>query len=121
MMHTMEAILSSVLILIGVSLIFPMQQKAETSFSEDGYACLKYLDQEGLLRYYVLNSMNTELESSLKSCLPPVSDFKFKICNTADCRDVTVPYTKTVYLSSYLISGENTYNRKIINLWVWSK
>jgi len=121
MMHTMEAILGSVLILIGITFITPTQQRADTSFSEAGYSCLRQLDQEGLLRFYAVNSMDAELDNSLKSCLPPVSDFKFKICSSADCIDATIPYTKTVYLSSYLISGENTYNRKLINLCIWSK
>ena len=117
----MEAILSSVIILIGITIIFPIQQSSEISFSKIGYDCLEYLDQKGLLRYYAGNSMIIELNNELKNCLPSVADFKIKICTTSDCRDTTIPYDKTVYLSSYLIAGENTYNRELINLWIWSK
>jgi len=120
-MHTMEAILGAVLVLVGIMLIFPNQQQKEVSFSEIGYSCLNYLDQKGLLRYYMINEMNTELNDSLKSCLPTLTDFNFKICSTSDCINNTIPYNKTVYLSSYLIAGENAYNRKLINLWVWLK
>jgi len=120
-MHTLEAILGSVLVLVGIMIIFPVQQRSEVAFSEIGYSCLNYLDQKGLLRYYIVNGMNTELNDSLKNCLPSISDFKFKICSTSDCIDTSIPYDKTVYLASYLIAGENTYNRKLINLWVWSK
>ena len=121
MMHTMEAVLGAILVLIGIMFIFPTQQRGEINFSENGYSCLNYLDQKGLLRYYATNSMDIELNNSLKSCLPSIADFKFKVCPSSDCKDVTVPYNKTVYLSSYLIAGENIYNRLLINLWVWSK
>jgi hypothetical protein len=121
MMHTMEAILGSIIVLVGIIIIFPTQPRSEIRFSEIGYYCLSYLDQEGLLRYYAINNMNTELNNSLKSCLPAVADFKFKICSASDCIDTSVPYGKTVYLSSYLFAGENTYNRRLINLWTWSK
>jgi hypothetical protein len=117
----MEAVLGSIIILIGIMLIFPTQQQREISFSESGFSCLNYLDQKGFLRYYMVNDMITELNNSLKDCLPALADFKFKICTTSDCIDSTIPYNKTVYLSSYLIAGENTYNRMLINLWIWSK
>lgn len=119
MMHTLEAVLGSVLVLVGIMMIFPVQQTSEINFSEVGYSCLNYLGQNGLLRYYAINNMNAELNDSLKVCLPSVANFKLKICSTSDCTDNDIPYDKTVYLSSYLIAGENTYNKKIINLWIW--
>lgn len=121
MMHTMEAILGTLFILGGILLIFPSQQQNEINFSEISYSCLNSLDQGGLLRYYAVNNMNSQLNDSLRSCLPAVADFKFKTCSSSNCIDTTIPYNKTIYLSSYLIAGENTYGRKVINLWVWSK
>jgi hypothetical protein len=117
----MEAILGSILVLVGIMLIFPTQQQREINFSEIGFSCLNSLDQKGFLRNYIVNDMVTELNNSLKDCLSAVADFKFKICSSSDCIDQTIPYNKTVYISSYLIAGENTYNRKLINLWIWSK
>jgi hypothetical protein len=121
MIHTMEAVLGTLLVLGGILLIFPAQPQNETSFSETSYSCLKSMDQRGLLRYYAVNSMNSELNDSLRECLPSIASFSFKICSTSNCIDSSVPYNKTVYLTSYLISGENTYNRKLINLWTWSR
>jgi len=121
MIHTMEAVLGTLLILGGIILIFPTQQQNEINFSDITYSCLSNLDQRGLLRYYAINNMNTELNNSLKSCLPPIADFTFKTCSSSSCIDTTIPYNKTVYLSTYFIAGENSYNRKIINLWIWSK
>jgi len=117
--HTLEAILGSVLILVGIIMIFPNQQ-SEKGFSNIGYSCLNYLDQKGLLRQYA-TSDDTDFNNSLKSCLPSTLDFKYKVCESTDCKDTTIPYNKTVYLSSYLIAGENTFNKRIINLWIWSK
>jgi hypothetical protein len=121
MIHTMEAVLGTLLILGGIMLIFPIQQQNEINFSDISYSCLGMLEQKGLLRHYVSNNMNTELNNNLRDCLPSVADFKFKICSSSSCMDTTIPYNKTVYLSSYLIAGENTYDRKVINIWVWSK
>jgi hypothetical protein len=120
-LYTLEAIFGAVLILVGIMFIYPTQQQTEISFSEVSYNCFKQLDQTGLLRNYATNSMITELNNSLRECLPPITDFKFKICETSDCVDISVPYDKPVYLSSYLIAGDTSYNRKLINLWVWSK
>lgn len=120
MLYTLEAILGAVLVLVGIISIFPIQQQKEMIFSDVGYSCLSYLDQKGFLRYYAVNDMVTELNNSLKNCLPSVTDFKIKICSSSDCKDTT-PIDKNVYLSSYLIAGENTYNNKLINLWVWLK
>ncbi|MEM3609611.1 MAG: hypothetical protein QXK49_03025 [Candidatus Aenigmatarchaeota archaeon] len=121
MMYTIEAVIGAILVLIGITFIFPAQQQKELNLLETSFNCLIYLDQRGLLRYYAENNMNNELKDSLKSCLPPILDFKFKICSTSNCIETTIPYDKEVYLSSYLIAGENTYNKKLINLWVWLK
>lgn len=120
MLYTLEAILGAVLVLVGIISIFPIQQQKEMIFSDVGYSCLSYLDQKGFLRHYAVNDMVTELNNSLKNCLPSVADFKIKICSSSDCKDTT-PTDRDVYLSSYLIAGENAYNNKLINLWVWLK
>ena len=120
MLYTVEAILGAIMVLIGIMIIFPIQQKGEMIFSDVGYSCLNYLDQNGLLRYYVLNNMITELNNGLKNCLPSVTEFNFKLCSSSDCKEST-PTDKNVYLSSYIIAGENSYNKRLINLWVWLK
>lgn len=121
LIYTLEAILGAIIILVGITLIFTGQQQKKQGLSEVSYFCLNYLDQNNSLRHYAMNNMLTELNSSLRSCLPATADFRFKVCTSSDCRDSTVPYNKTVYLSSYLVAGENTFNREIINLWVWLK
>ena len=121
MIYTLEAILGAVIILIGTAFIFTGQQQKEQSLSETSYFCLNYLDQNNSLRHYAINNMINELNDSLRSCLPSTADFDFRICASADCRDTKVPYNKTVYLSSYIIAGENDFSAELINLWVWLK
>lgn len=121
MLYTLEAIFGATLILVGLFFISPTQQQKEFKFSETGYSCLINLDQTGLLRYYIVNNMRTELNNSLITCLPPILDFTFEICTTSTCKSTSMPYDKSVYLSSYLIAGYTNYTKKLINLWVWLK
>lgn len=120
MLYTLEAILATVMILVGIVSIFPIQEQKETIFSDVGRSCLSYLDQNGLLRHYAVNGMEAELASSLRNCLPQVTDFSVKICSSSNCT-ASIPGEETVYLSSYLIAGENSYNKKLVELWVWRK
>lgn len=121
MLYTLEAILGAILILIGLFFIYPTKQQEEFKFSETGYSCLSYLDQNGLLRYYTVNNMRKELNDSLISCLPPMLNFTFEICTSSTCKSTSIPYDKPVYLSSYLIAGYTNYTERLINLWVWLK
>ncbi|MFH0928736.1 MAG: hypothetical protein V1818_00060 [Candidatus Aenigmatarchaeota archaeon] len=118
-MYTIEAVIGTLILLIGVISIFPLEQEGEFQFSYHGYDCLKYLDDAGVLRRYAYNGMNAELNSSLYNCLPRTAGYAFKICSSSPCIE-TLP-EKDVVLSSYLVSGETTYDPRIINLWVWSK
>lgn len=118
--HTIEAVIGTLILLVGVMSFYPMEQRTDFYFSDDGYACLKYMDDAGVLRNYVYNSMTDELNSTLRECLPQIIDYTFKICATTTCT-TDLPADKSVFLSSYLLSGDKTYDKKIINLWLWSK
>lgn len=118
--HTIEAVIGTLILLVGVMSIYPISQGEELHLSENGYNCLKYLDDGGQLRNYVYNALTTDLNTSLKDCLPQATGYTFKICATMDCSD-TVPTDRSVFLSSYILSGQKNYDPKIINLWVWMK
>jgi hypothetical protein len=78
------------------------------------------MDQRGELRYYAVNNLTEELNASLRECLPSVFDFKFRMCPSSDCKE-DVPSNRSVYISNYLIAGENLYNKRLVNLWMWPK
>ena len=122
--HTIEAIIGTLILLVGVMSIYPIQETEEFYFSDEGYRCLEHLDQEGLLRYYVYNNLINDMNNSLRSCLPGISDYTFQICPSLPCT-ATFPSNKSTFLSSYLIAGDNkastNYDPRIINLWVWLK
>jgi hypothetical protein len=116
--HTIEAIIGTLILLVGVISIYPIEDRQEFYFSDQSHNCLKYMDQQGLLRHYAYNNMIDSLNSSLRSCLPGISDFTFQICSTLPCT-TTLPANKTTFLSSYLLAGESDYDTRIISLWVW--
>lgn len=122
--HTIEAIIGTLILLVGVMSIYPIQNGEEFYFSDEGYDCLNYLDQRGLLRYYVYNNLLDELNSTIRSCLPGITDYMFQICSSLPCT-ANLPTDRSTFLSSYLIAGENkgaaNYDPRMVNLWVWSK
>ncbi|MBN2202624.1 MAG: hypothetical protein JW700_00335 [Candidatus Aenigmarchaeota archaeon] len=118
-MYTVEAVMGTLILLIGVISIFPIEQSSEFVFSDHGYNCLKQLDASGDLRYYAYNSMNSELNTSLYECLPKTSNYTFKVCSSSPCTE-NLP-DGNIVLSSYVMRGYLTYEPRIINLWVWLK
>jgi hypothetical protein len=117
--YTIEAVIGALLVLLGMMIIFPIQRQSTTGLSETGYFCLEYMDIKGTLRHYAVND-TSELNNSLRNCLPASTDFAYKVCSSSDCI-ASVPVDRDVYATSYLIAGENSYNRLLINLWIWFK
>ncbi|MFQ6020766.1 MAG: hypothetical protein ACE5J4_01965 [Candidatus Aenigmatarchaeota archaeon] len=115
--QTLEAVIAAVLILITILILYQPKPLVETQLQEISYNCLVDLDNKGFLRYYLDDP--EEIENKLKSCLPPLTDFVVKVCTNADCV-ADVP-SKTVVLSSYLVSGYYAVSPRLVNLWVWYK
>lgn len=119
--QTLEAFIAAVIILSAMIYIFSsMSSPPQISLYSTAHDCLKYLDENGKLRYYAYNNQEDSLKNDLRSCLPGLADFEVKICKTADC-GYQAPENKTVALASYLISGDVEFQSTLINLWVWSK
>jgi hypothetical protein len=118
--RTLESTIGVILILTMLVLLYSHQTTIpETQLVQISYNCLEGLDNSGYLKYYAINDV-TKLEHELTNCLPPITDFKVKVCDIEDCI-VTLPDNKTVVSSSYLISGYDIPKPYLINLWVWSK
>ena len=122
--HTIEAIIGTLILLVGVINLYPIEEMEDFYFSDEGYNCLEYMDKEGMLRYYVYNNMVDELNNSLRACLPGIAEYTFQICSSLPCT-TTLPPDKSTFLSSYLLAGENrgaaNYDPRTINLWMWSR
>ncbi len=117
---TLEAAIAIVLILVSMVFIFAGEEIREPQISATGYECLKNLEDQGLLRYYAVNNLEDSLNTSLKTCIPPLLNYTAKICATSQCSAV-LPVNRTIFLSSYLIAGYDSFNPKLVNLWVWLK
>jgi len=118
--HTLETVFGALLILITLLNIYTNPPRTETKLSELGYNCLSSIDNKGFLRYYALNALYSDLNNKLRDCLPFLIDFKFRICSTSDC-SIQLPESKSVFLSSYFIAGNDSFNPTLINLWIWFK
>lgn len=117
---TLEAAIAIVLILVSIVFLFTGKEITEPQMSVTGYECLKNLDNQGLLRYYAVNDLGDSLSASLKTCIPSLLNYTTKICSTSACSTI-LPVNKTVFLSTYLIAGDNSLNPRLVNLWVWLK
>jgi len=116
---TLEAVFAIVLILISMVFLFPGKPKVEPQIPDTGYNCLKHLDYKGVLRYYAVNNLESDLISDIRGCLPPILNCTARICATPSC-NTELPENRTIFLSSYLIAGEESVEPTLINLWVWS-
>ncbi len=121
-LYTLEAMIAALLILSTLVFIYQPQQKTSFDFSilkDSGLACLKDLDNRGLLRYYALNNMTQQMRSSLQNCLPRTANFSVGLC-TDGC-SLDVPKNKTSVAVYRFISGEAaTFQPMTINLAMWS-
>ncbi len=117
---TLEAAIAIVLILVSIVFLFTGKEITEPQMSATGYECLKNLDNQGVLRYYAANGLGDRLDADLKACIPPLLNYTTKICATSTCNTV-LPLNKTVFLSTYLIAGDNSFNPRLVGLWVWLK
>jgi len=116
---TLEAGIAITLILVSMVFLLPEKAEAKPQISDTGYKCLKYLDYKGVLRNYTVNTLESNLLSDLRECIPPILNYTARICTSTPCT-TELPTDKTVFLSSYLIAGEYQIDRTLINLWVWS-
>jgi len=119
--HTIEAVLGVLIVLLGMTLIYPVREREEIQLTSIGRNCLKSLDQEGILKYYVSNDMSSSLNNSLRGCLPQITDFTFKVCDSVNCNADFIPENKAIFVSSYIVSGYEGYEAKLVNLWLWLK
>ena len=118
--QTLEQVLGSVLVLtILITLFNPSSSTTNLQLSSLGFNCMKELDNKGLLRYYAVNNLTTDLNNSLQPCLSAFN-YDFNICSSTTCSSA-LPANKDIYLSSYFIAGENSFQPRLINLWIWLK
>ena len=118
--HTIEAVVGTLILLLGVTTIHPIDGQSSLQFSDDAYSCLSYLDESGYLRLYAYNNMTADLNASIGQCLPKVLSYDFAVCDSEPCSK-SLPSEKSVFLSSYMLSGKDSYEPLTIKLWVWLK
>jgi hypothetical protein len=117
---TLEASIAIVLILASITFIAPERYLHDDKISEKAYWCLTNLDESGKLRYYSDNSLESEMNSDIRSCIPSAYNYSLRICYTASCIGY-IPENKPVYTANYLISGGDVFRPSLTKIWLWSK
>ncbi|OGI11726.1 hypothetical protein A3K64_00335 [Candidatus Micrarchaeota archaeon RBG_16_36_9] len=116
---TVEAGIAIVLMLVSIVFLFVQNKPYEPQIADLGYNCLKNMDDDGTLRYYAENNLESNIISDLRYCIPPLFDYKVKVCTTSHCIS-ELQTDKTIFLSSYIIAGSDSFNPRLVNLWIWS-
>ncbi len=98
---------------LGVRYTLPLP---EVGLSRMGYEILEDLDKKGELRSYVVNNQTDLLESKIHI---QGYNHTVKICDLQDVCSGKEPGGLNVWVSSYLISGENAYDPYEVRLFMW--
>lgn len=125
-LYTLEAMIAALIIMSTVVVLYINPQgkpQFEASTLKDrGYACLKYLDNKGLLRYYAIQNNSQSLQAELQSCLPNLANFTTSFCTTSvNCTATELPGNKTIVLADYIVAGQADFQPTLINLYLWSR
>lgn len=123
--YTLEIVLGLMLMLVTfVSLFSNPPSKPEIEISimkQTAFNAMDFLNKQGLLREFVLNNSESEVESRLSGLLTKSVNVETEIC-TESCSSAGVPSKGSVIALDYYVSSFNgNYMGKRVRLWVWRK
>ena len=124
-LYTVEVLIAISLVMITFVLVFqsvPTKPNLETSLvKQQGYDALKYLDNRGLLRFYVHEDSEADIESQLSQVLVSSIKFEAQVCDYW-CNSTNIPASDTVVAVDYYVSGYmDYYSGKKVRLWMWTE
>jgi len=116
--RTFESVLA-VMILVFFMLTLGVRYATlppEADLPERGYKMLKDLDNRGELRPYVVNNQTDALESKIS-----ITGYNHavQICSPENVCYGEEPGGLNVWVSTYLVSGWNTYDPYEVKLFMW--
>ncbi|MDI6720994.1 MAG: hypothetical protein QMD85_01295 [Candidatus Aenigmarchaeota archaeon] len=123
--YMLEVLIAIGIVIVSAVIMFrDVPQKAETEISSlknHGFYALKYLDDTGVLRNYVIQNNESLAENDVKAILPTTVNLEAEICGST-CSDANVPNSKDTVSVDYFISGyRKDYLEKRVKLWIWRK
>jgi hypothetical protein len=121
--YSLESLMVIGLILVSMMVLFsgPMPSSPSRNLKPLGAEALVSLDEEGVLREYVVTNKTSAIESEIQNILPQTVDFKLLVCNEA-CPTYTPPRNKNVIANFYYLSGAaGNYSAIELVLFVWEK
>ena len=116
--HIVDAVMATVVIIgflmvtTGTIIVVP----EDSGFARVPYSLLRGLDEKGVLRNHTV-SMNTQaLENE-------ISMFSYnhsvQICDSSNTCTGNVPSAKNVWIGTYFISGNNSFDPHTVKLYLW--
>lgn len=116
--RTLESVLA-VMILVFFMLMLGANyilQLPEVDLPKTGYEILNDMDNRGVLRPYAVNNQTEALESEIS-----ITGYNHtvQICNLEGVCLGEEPGGQNVWVSTYLISGWNTYKPREVKLFIW--
>ncbi len=115
--RTLESVLAVVILVfflmaLGSKYTFPMP---DVDLPRKGYEILRDLDNRGELRSDVVNNQSDVLNSKIS-----INGYNHsvQICDLSGCSG-DEPNAVNVWISTYLISGDNTYDPHEVKLFIW--
>ena len=114
--HIVEAVLAC-LIMFGFLIVITRNIVVvpEKALDVKAYEILQDLDEQGILRGYAVNYDYQSLDAYV-----PIyaRSHSVQICNATYCAG-DVPSAKTIWVGSYIIAGDDSYEPRVIKLYIW--
>jgi hypothetical protein len=93
-----------------------MRFPEESEVRSKGYEVLRDLDRSGKLRPYVISKDFETLNSNIEI---PNYNHSIRICDSGGSCVGNYPDVSNVWVSTYIISGKNTYEPREVRLYLW--
>lgn len=116
--HTLDAVIAALIItsFFAVAAHTVVVTPGPENLNERAYDLLQGLDEQGILRDYVVNLDTAGLDSEVMLF---AYNHSVEICDYSGACTGTAPEAKNVWVGSYLIAGKDSYNPHLVRLYIW--
>jgi hypothetical protein len=125
-LRILEAVIAITLIVGAIIYIMstnaPKKDISSSVYEKEKYI-LELISNNNTLRGDIISSKYQNVNSTIRSLIPPTWDFDTNICTLDNmCNKLSIPIEKDVYASEIVISSNETkYDPKKLRLFVWMK
>ena len=115
--YTLEAVIAGIVIISFLAfLAYEPPTVIDEGLNLKSYEILEGLDNQGLLRSYVVDENVSGLNSQITFFS---ANHTVQICNVNGACNGTIPNGSNVFTGTYIIAGDNDYNPHYVKLYLW--